>query len=253
MAQSNWQAPLEQPSTIDYDAAWEAEAAGAEAEIQASMPEAAPTNIVAEDGDVFDTSSSCDLSYAASEVDGVSDCTEGAEEYLAPVNSVQTNVATTIQEGTAERGEHAAATRVTEVVTAHLEQLTLDLSSTAPSVCAGALVESPVATESEVHYLEVLVREDPVEEQTLPALHSALQVALRGGPAAETGVSPSAEADRNPVGEAAQINAASYPSAFDDRPSAACLALLPVPSGTHSQTRDHPRKSQQQCDYLDLV
>ena len=96
-------------------------------------------------------------------------------------------------------------------------------------------MKSPDGTKSEVHYFEVLVREDPAEEQTLPALHSALQLALRDGPAAETGVSPSADADRNPVGEAASVNAASYPSAFDDRPSAACLALLPVPSGTHLQ------------------
>ena len=136
MAQSNWQAPLEQPSTTEYD--WEAEAAGAETEIQASMPEAALTSSVSEDGDVSDTSNSCDLSYAASEVDGVSDCTEGAEECLAPVNSMQTTVATTIQEGTTERGDYAAATGVTEVDTDHCEQLTVDLSSADPTVRAEA-------------------------------------------------------------------------------------------------------------------
>ena len=231
-AQSSWQAPLEEFSPSDYDAAWQAEAAGAEAETHTSMPEVATSRSTSADEDVSDTSSSCDLSCAALEAESEPDRTEGAEESPAAAIAIQTVDDVATQEGTAEPGDHAAETAVTDMDTDQCEQFTAELSSTG-STGSTAHVEAPVrspdATESEVHCFEAVIREDPAEEQTLPALHIALQPALRDGPAAETGVSPSAGVDSDPLGEAAPVHVAPFLSAHES-PSGACLALLPVPS-----------------------
>ena len=186
-AQSSWQAPLEQFGPSDYDAAWQAEAAGAEAERHTSMPEFATSRSTSADEDVSDTSSSYDLSYAALEAESEPDRTEGAEESPATAIAIQTVDAVATQEGTAEPGDHAAETAVTDMDTDQCEQFTAELSSTG-STGSTAHVEAPVrspdAMESEVHCFEAVIREDPAEEQTLPALHIALQPALRDGPAA---------------------------------------------------------------------
>ena len=86
-----------------------------------------------------------------------------------------------------------------------------------------------------MHCFEADSREDQAGEQTLPALHIALQTALRDGPATETGVSPSAGVDSDPLGEAVPVHVAPFLSAHEESPSGAFLALLPVPSATPLQ------------------
>ena len=73
------------------------------------------------------------------------------------------------------------------------------------------------------------------ESKRCQRLHIALQTALRDGPATETGVSPSAGVDSDPLGEAAQVHVAPFLSAPEESLPGACLALLPVPSATPLQ------------------
>ena len=239
-AQSSWQAPLEQFGPSDYDAAWQAEAAGVVAETHTSMPEVATSRGTSADEDVSDTSSSCDLSLAALEVESEQHRTEAA----APANSIQTIGAVATQESTAEHDDHAVETAVTDLDSHQCEQFTAELSSTGSTgstVHAEAPVQSPDATESEVHCFEADSREDQAGEQTLPALHIPMQTALRDGPATETGVSSSAGVDSDPLGGAAQVHVAPFLSAPEESLPGACRALLPVPSATPLQpeiTRD---------------
>ena len=133
------------------------------------MPEVATSRGTSADEDVSDTSSSCDLSFAALEVESEQDRTEAA----APANSIQTIGAVATQESTAEHDDHAVESTVTDLDTHQCEQFTAELSSKGSigsTVHAEAPVQSPDATESEVHCFEADSREDQAGEQTLPAL-----------------------------------------------------------------------------------
>ena len=148
-AQSGWQAPLEQSGTSDYGADWQAEAAGGEAEMHTSIPDVATTSSTSADQDVSDTSSSCDLSLAALEVESEQDRTEeAADEFFAPASSIQTIGAVATQESTAEHDGHAVETAVTDLDS---EQFTAELSLTG-STGSTVHAEAPVHQERVWHF-----------------------------------------------------------------------------------------------------